>query len=67
MSARRSGKSQLINNAVDYAAKTGHNLMLGTSKPDVWAEYLKERHPNTKFEIVENGVIINPSPHSSAG
>lgn len=45
---------------VDFAATTGHNLMLGTSKPKVWADYLKECHPKTSFKIVEGGIIINP-------
>lgn len=56
-SGRQGGKTM---SAVDFAAMTGHNLMLGTSKPKVWADYLKESHPETPFKIVEGGIIINP-------
>lgn len=57
---RRQGKSLMTGHAVDFAAATGHNLMLGTSKPKVWADYLKEHHPKTLFKIVEGGIVINP-------
>lgn len=56
-SARRSGKSQSL---VDYAAITNHTLMLGSSQPRVWADYLKSNFPQCKFKLVEGGILINP-------
>ena len=57
MSSKQQGKTY---SAIDFAATTGHNLMLGTSNPRVWTLYLKSKYPQIKFQIVENGIIINP-------
>lgn len=59
--ARQVYKSNVTRTLLDYAGVTpSFNLFLGTSFPDKWEKYLKERYPNCKYRIEQGGININP-------